>query len=104
MQGIFSSQQFETSDINALASTELDAASFPAAHLELEKTASCLSGNQKKIMKFLNNIDVETPEQLAFLQEKTAICTKAISKARRYPLKRLLSGFRSRALISSASQ
>jgi hypothetical protein len=55
-------------------------------------------------MELLNNIDVETPEQLAFLQEKTAICTKAISKARRYPLKRLLSGFRSRALISSASQ
>jgi hypothetical protein len=58
----------------------------------------------KKIMEFLNNIDVETPEQLAFLQEKTAICTEAISKARRYPLKRLLSGLRSRALIGSASQ
>jgi hypothetical protein len=50
--GDFFLTAIQRSDINALASTELDAAGFPAAHLELEKTASCLSGNQIRLWSF----------------------------------------------------
>jgi hypothetical protein len=92
----FSSQQPQRSDINALFLRHWMKQAFQPHTLNWKRLQTACR-KSKKIMGLLNNTGVETPQQLAFLQEKTAICTKAISKARRYRLKRLLSCCRSRA-------
>jgi hypothetical protein len=47
----------------------------------------------KKIIKFLNNIDIETPEQLAFLQEKNCDLYRGYIKSPPLPAEALVERF-----------